>query len=131
MEKILLELIEHNAKLSVEEIAEELGVSTTELRVYKSIAKEERRSDLVATAKGLRDKGYSLNEIAKKMGLKEEIEPNVSLALGTSEINMMDFAHAYNTLANLGDEQELHFLLRQLIYPQVVLSLFLQLIQGK
>ena len=50
------------------EIAEELGVSTTELRVYKSIAKEERRSDLVATAKGLRDKGYSLNEIAKKMG---------------------------------------------------------------
>lgn len=50
------------------EIAKELGLSTTEMRVYKSIAKEERRSDLVATAKGLRDKGYSLNEIAKKMG---------------------------------------------------------------
>ena len=43
-------------------------LSTTELRVLKSIANEERRSDLVATAKGLREKGYSLNEIAKKMG---------------------------------------------------------------
>ena len=54
------------------EIAEKLGVSTTELRVYKSIAKEERRSDLVATAKGLRDKGYSLNEIAKRMGYSND-----------------------------------------------------------
>lgn len=54
----------------------------------------------------------TLVETAKKMGLKEELEPNVSLALGTSEINMMDFAHAYNTLANLGDEQELHFIRR-------------------
>ena len=31
MEKKLLELIEHNAKLSVEEISEELGVSTNEV----------------------------------------------------------------------------------------------------
>ena len=47
-------------------------LSTTELRVYKSIANEERRADLVATAKGLRDKGYSLNEIAKKMGYSND-----------------------------------------------------------
>lgn len=43
-------------------------LSTTELRVLKSIANEERRSVLAATARGLREKGYSLNEIAKKMG---------------------------------------------------------------
>ena len=47
-------------------------LSTTELRVLKSIANEERRSDLVATAKGLREKGYSLNEIAKKMGFNND-----------------------------------------------------------
>lgn len=47
-------------------------LSTTELRVYKSIANEERRADLVATARGLRDKGYSLNEIAKKMGYSND-----------------------------------------------------------
>lgn len=47
-------------------------LSTTELRVLKSIANEERRSNLVATAKGLRDKGYSLNEIAKKMGYSND-----------------------------------------------------------
>ena len=54
----------------------------------------------------------TLVEMAKKMGLKEKLEPNVSLALGTSELNMLDFAHAYNTLANLGDEQDLYFIER-------------------
>ena len=58
----------HKDGLSEKEIADQVGLSTTEMRVFKSIAKEERRSDLVETAKGLRDKGYSLNEIAKKMG---------------------------------------------------------------
>ena len=47
-------------------------LSTAELRVFKSIANEERRSLLVETAKGLRDKGYSLNEIAKKMGYSND-----------------------------------------------------------
>ena len=47
---------------------EDEKLSTTELRVFKSIANEERRSVLAETAKTLRDKGYSLNEIAKKMG---------------------------------------------------------------
>ena len=34
------------------------------------------------------------------------------MALGTSELNMMDFATGYTTLANGGDNQKLHFITR-------------------
>lgn len=54
--------------LSETEIAKSLSLSSTEYRAYKAIAKNERRALDVATAKGLREKGYSLNEIAEKMG---------------------------------------------------------------
>lgn len=50
------------------EIAKYMGVSTTQLRAYESIAKSERRALEVETAQSLRDRGYSLNEIAKEMG---------------------------------------------------------------
>ncbi len=53
--------------LSETEIAKSLNLSSTEYRAYKAIAKNERRALDVATAKGLREKGYSLNEIAEKM----------------------------------------------------------------
>ncbi len=43
-----------------------------------------------------------LVETAKKVGIQEEIEPNPSLPLGTSEINMLDFARGYTTLASGG-----------------------------
>lgn len=54
--------------LTEKEIAQAFGLTTTQLRVQRSLAKDERRALNVATAKGLREKGYSLNEIAKKMG---------------------------------------------------------------
>lgn len=54
------------------EIAKEMGLTTTQLRAQKSLAKAERRSLQVATAKGLREKGYSLNEIAEKMGFTND-----------------------------------------------------------
>lgn len=54
------------------EIAEQLGLTTTQLRTQMSLAKDERRSLQVATAKGLREKGYSLNEIAEKMGFAND-----------------------------------------------------------
>lgn len=54
--------------LSETEIAKSLNLSSTEYRAYKAIAKNERRALDVATAKGLREKCYSLNEIAEKMG---------------------------------------------------------------
>lgn len=49
---------------------------------------------------------------AHKAGIKENIVGNPSLALGTSELNMMDFATGYTTLANGGDQQDLFFISR-------------------
>lgn len=54
------------------EIAKEMGLTTTQLRAQKSLAKAERRALQVATAKGLREKGHSLNEIAEKMGFTND-----------------------------------------------------------
>lgn len=54
--------------LSDPEIAKSMGLTTTQYRTQKSLEKDERRSLDVATAKGLREKGFSLNEIAEKMG---------------------------------------------------------------
>lgn len=53
-------------------IAKAFGLSTTQFRAQLSMAKNERRSEDVATAKALREKGYSLNEIASKMGYKND-----------------------------------------------------------
>ena len=58
--------------MTEKEIAESMGLNTTQLRIQKSMAKEERRSLEVARAKGLREKGYSLKEIAKEMGYKND-----------------------------------------------------------
>lgn len=54
------------------EIAKSMGLSTTEFRVQKSLAKSERRTLDVETAKSLRAKGYSLNQIAQKMGFAND-----------------------------------------------------------
>ena len=53
-----------------------------------------------------------LVDTAYRAGITEELTGNPSLALGTSELNMMDFATGYTTLANGGDRQELHFITR-------------------
>ena len=58
--------------MSETDIAKNIGLTTTQLRTQISLAKDERRSLQVATAKGLREKGYSLNEIADKMGFAND-----------------------------------------------------------
>ena len=58
--------------MSEKDIAESMGLTTSQLRIQKSLAKDERRQLEVDTAKGLREKGYSLNEIAKQMGYKND-----------------------------------------------------------
>lgn len=58
--------------MSEKQIADTIGLTTTQFRTQKSLANEERRSLDVATAKGLREKGYSLNEIAREMGFKND-----------------------------------------------------------
>lgn len=69
------------------EIADELNLTTTQLRIQMSLAKDERRSLEVATAKSLREKGYSLNEIAEKMGYTNDSSVR-SLLNENSEVRM-------------------------------------------
>lgn len=52
----------------------------------------------------------TLVNTAKRMGLKENLEPLPSLALGTCELNMMDYATAYTTLASGGYKRSLSFI---------------------
>ena len=61
-----------NQGLSETEIARSIGLTTTQYRAQKSLAKDERRAAEVATAKSLREKGYSLNQIAEKMGYSND-----------------------------------------------------------
>ena len=59
------------AGLSETKIAESMGLTTTQFRTQKALAKDERRSVDVATANGLREKGYSNAEIGRQMGVNE------------------------------------------------------------
>ena len=49
-------------------------------------------------------------EVANRCGIKQELKKNASLALGTSEINMLDYATGYATLASGGYKKELYFI---------------------
>ena len=44
--------------------------------------------------------------------LKTKLNPNPSLALGAEDINLLDYAEAYNTLANYGTHNELYLIER-------------------
>lgn len=52
----------------------------------------------------------TLVDIAKKVGIKGDLQANPSLALGTSELNLLDFAAGYTTLAAGGFEKEIYFI---------------------
>ncbi len=54
----------------------------------------------------------ALVNTAKRAGINEELPQNPSLALGTTELNMLDFANGYQTLANNGDNMELFLISR-------------------
>lgn len=58
--------------LSEAQIAKAIGLTTTELRVQKSLANDERRSLLVARAESLRADGKTLDEIAEIMGYNND-----------------------------------------------------------
>lgn len=53
-------------------VAKILGLTTSQFRTQYALAKDERRAIEVETAKALRAKGYSLNEIAEKMGFEND-----------------------------------------------------------
>jgi len=49
---------------------------------------------------------------AKRMGIKKDLDPLPSLALGTCELSMIDFANAYVTLASGGYKRDISFINR-------------------
>ncbi len=86
----------HKEGKTEKEISDELGLTTTQLRAYKSIAKAERRTLEVARAKSLKADGKSLNEIARIMGyqndssvrslLNENSEKRMNAARATADL---------------------------------------------
>lgn len=82
--------------LSEKQIAESIGISTTELRLQKRLATHERRALEADRARSLREDGKSLNEIAEIMGynndssiralLNENTADNKNKARATAEI---------------------------------------------
>lgn len=54
------------------DIAKEIGLSTKEYRLQVAIAGDERRQEEYAKVIALKEKGYSLNAIAKEMGYKND-----------------------------------------------------------
>ena len=82
--------------LNEKEIADTIGLTTSHLRIQKSLAKDERRMLQVARVKSLREDGKSLSEIAKIMGfnndssvralLNENTESKMKLALTTADM---------------------------------------------
>lgn len=82
--------------LTEKQIAEKIGLSTTDLRMQLRVAKHERRSLEADRARSLREDGYSLNEIASMMGyandssiralLNENTAANKNRAKATAEV---------------------------------------------
>ncbi len=54
----------------------------------------------------------ALVNTARKTGIKGDLIANPSLALGTSELNMLDFANGYITLASGGEKKDNYFIER-------------------
>ncbi len=54
----------------------------------------------------------TLVNTAKRMGIQGVLEPIPSLALGTSELSMLDFARGYTTLASGGYKKDITFIER-------------------
>lgn len=81
--------------LSEAEIARGLGISTTQLRAAKSIAKKEEKQRQIAQAQKLKDKGWSNVAIAERMGLNES---SVRALLKPGELEK---AKIEETVANL------------------------------
>lgn len=103
--------------LTETEIAKAMGMSTTQYRAQKSLAKDERRTLDVARAKSLREDGLSLNEIAREMGfandssvrslLNERSEARMNQAKKTAEFLKEQIAEKGMIDVGTGVEREL------------------------
>lgn len=85
-------------------IAKSLGLSSTDFRTSYAIAKDQRRADLVNTAKRLKEKeGMNTSEIGKKMGINESSVR--SLLNSTSEAKMKQARDTATALKKIVDEK--------------------------
>jgi DNA-binding CsgD family transcriptional regulator len=96
----LLEQIDKFKKqgMTETEIAAGLGMSTTQLRAQKTIAKNEQKQATIAQAEKLRAKGYSASAIGRSMNLNES---SVRSLLAPGQKDRLDILH---TTANLIQE---------------------------
>lgn len=63
----------------------------------------------VISVKLLIDIGFDpVIQMARNLGIKSKLVPAYSLALGTSEVNLLEMTSAYGTLANQGKHLEIH-----------------------
>lgn len=102
---------------SEKQIAEELKMSTTDLRMQVRVAKHERRMVLADRAKSLREEGRTLDEIAKIMGynndssvralLNENTASNKNKARQTAERLKQELAEKGALDVGAGAEREL------------------------
>lgn len=98
------------------QIAEEFGLSTTELRVQKQLASHERRQLEVDRARSLKEDGLSATEIGRIMGknessirslLNENTEANANRAKATAEILKKELEAKGMLDVGVGVEREL------------------------
>jgi len=67
----------------------------------------------IVAVKVLIDVGFDpVVEMAKRMGISSNLLPAYSLALGSSEVNLLELTSAYGTLANRGNHVEPHAIRR-------------------
>lgn len=90
--------------MSEKEIADALGISTGQLRIKRSLAVKEQRSQLVAKVKQLKKQGLSNPQIAKEMGLRGESTVR-SLLNADSEARMTLAEKTADNLSKLVDER--------------------------
>ncbi|MBI4784698.1 MAG: PBP1A family penicillin-binding protein [Oscillatoriophycideae cyanobacterium NC_groundwater_1537_Pr4_S-0.65um_50_18] len=63
----------------------------------------------IVAVKTLVDVGFDpVVKMAQRMGIKSKLLPAYSLALGSSEVNLLELTSAYGTLANKGNHIEVH-----------------------
>lgn len=104
--------------MSETEIAKALDMSTTALRAQKTIAKNEKRSLERETAMSMREHGYSLQQIADKLGYKndssvrallnDEVDRRKRVASATAEILKERVKEKGMLDVGAGVEREMH-----------------------
>ncbi|MEG4209690.1 penicillin-binding protein 1A [Microcoleus sp. S13_B4] len=80
---------------------------------WRSISDALTRSVNVVAVKVLMDVGFEpAIKVAHDMGIKSKLSPIYSLALGSSEVNLLELTNAYGTLASQGNFIEAHGITR-------------------